>query len=165
MRGCGGRRPDSSPERGFTVAGQRRAHTGLRCHCTVAAHGRDAATIGLRAQRCQTCIAIEVCRYGRLGHMHLVPADRADHRSIDGHRACQAIGALGDPENIAIWAQRFSLLADPGQSSQSRMELLTIADEEAEHLILNKADEVIFLPKVPEYLQPLVAVVPLRSGP
>ena len=47
--------------------------------------------------------------------MHLVPADRADHRSIDGHRACQAIGALGDPENIAIWAQRFSLLADPGR--------------------------------------------------
>src|ERR1022692_797840 len=38
------------------------------------------------------------------GHMHLVPADRADHRSIDGHRACEAIGALGDPENIAIWA-------------------------------------------------------------
>jgi len=49
--------------------------------------------------------------------MHLVPADRADHRSIDGHRACQAIGALGDPENIAIWAQRFSLLADPGRLS------------------------------------------------
>lgn len=51
------------------------------------------------------------------GHMHLVPADRADHRSIDGHRACEAIGALGDPENIAIWAQRFSLLADPGRLS------------------------------------------------
>lgn len=47
--------------------------------------------------------------------MHLVPADRADHRSIDGHRACQAIEALGDPEGVAIWAQRFSLLADPGR--------------------------------------------------
>jgi glucosamine--fructose-6-phosphate aminotransferase (isomerizing) len=35
-------------------------------------------------------------------------------------------------------------------------------DEEAEQLILNKADEVIFLPNVPEYLQPLVAVVPLQ---
>jgi ArsR family transcriptional regulator, lead/cadmium/zinc/bismuth-responsive transcriptional repressor len=49
--------------------------------------------------------------------MHLVPADRADHRSIDGHRACEAIGALGDPENVAAWAQRFSLLADAGRLS------------------------------------------------
>jgi glucosamine--fructose-6-phosphate aminotransferase (isomerizing) len=35
-------------------------------------------------------------------------------------------------------------------------------DEEAEHLILDKADEVIFVPHVPEYLQPIVAVVPLQ---
>jgi DNA-binding transcriptional ArsR family regulator len=49
--------------------------------------------------------------------MHLVPADRADHRIIDGHRACEAIAALGDPEAVASWAQRFSLLADPGRLS------------------------------------------------
>ena len=49
--------------------------------------------------------------------MHLVPADRADHRIIDGHRACEAIAALGDPEVVASWAQRFSLLADPGRLS------------------------------------------------
>ena len=29
--------------------------------------------------------------------MHLVPADRADHRIIDDERVCQAIAALGDP--------------------------------------------------------------------
>jgi ArsR family transcriptional regulator, lead/cadmium/zinc/bismuth-responsive transcriptional repressor len=49
--------------------------------------------------------------------MHLVPADRADHRTIDGHRACEAIAALGDPAVVASWAQRFSLLADPGRLS------------------------------------------------
>jgi DNA-binding transcriptional ArsR family regulator len=47
--------------------------------------------------------------------MHLVPADRADHRTIDDHRACEAIAALGDPAVVATWAQRFSLLADPGR--------------------------------------------------
>ena len=49
--------------------------------------------------------------------MHLIPADRADHRIIDGHRACEAIAALSDPEAVASWAQRFSLLADPGRLS------------------------------------------------
>ena len=49
--------------------------------------------------------------------MHLVPADRADHRIIDDHRACEAIAALGDPEAVASWARRFSLLADPGRLS------------------------------------------------
>ena len=49
--------------------------------------------------------------------MHLVPADRADHRIIDGHRACEAIAALGDPAAVAAWARRFSLLADPGRLS------------------------------------------------
>ncbi|MER6925303.1 transcriptional regulator, partial [Streptomyces spiralis] len=27
--------------------------------------------------------------------MHLVPADRADRRTIDGHRVCDAIAAIG----------------------------------------------------------------------
>jgi ArsR family transcriptional regulator, lead/cadmium/zinc/bismuth-responsive transcriptional repressor len=49
--------------------------------------------------------------------MHLVPADRAGHRIIDDHRACEAIAALGDPEVIASWARRFSLLADPSRLS------------------------------------------------
>jgi ArsR family transcriptional regulator, lead/cadmium/zinc/bismuth-responsive transcriptional repressor len=49
--------------------------------------------------------------------MHLVPADRADRRTIDEHRACEAIAALGDPGAVADWAQRFSLLADPGRLS------------------------------------------------
>ena len=49
--------------------------------------------------------------------MHLVPADRAEHRIIDGHRACEAIAALGDPGAVASWAQRFSLLSDPGRLS------------------------------------------------
>jgi ArsR family transcriptional regulator, lead/cadmium/zinc/bismuth-responsive transcriptional repressor len=53
----------------------------------------------------------------RLGSMHLVPAERAGHRTIDGHRVCEAIAALGDPGAVASWAQRFSLLADPGRLS------------------------------------------------
>ncbi|MER6982042.1 metalloregulator ArsR/SmtB family transcription factor [Streptomyces carpinensis] len=45
--------------------------------------------------------------------MHLVPADRADRRSIDGHRVCDAIAAIGDAAHVRAWADRFSLLADP----------------------------------------------------
>lgn len=45
--------------------------------------------------------------------MHLIPADRADHPSIDDHRACEAIEALGEPGQVETWAARFSLLGDP----------------------------------------------------
>ncbi|MFC3574782.1 ArsR/SmtB family transcription factor [Streptomyces yaanensis] len=47
--------------------------------------------------------------------MHLVPADRADRRTIDGHRVCEAIEAIGEPGTVRAWADRFSLLADPGR--------------------------------------------------
>jgi DNA-binding transcriptional ArsR family regulator len=47
--------------------------------------------------------------------MHLVPADRAGRRTIDGHRVCEAIEAIGEPEAVRAWADRFSLLADPGR--------------------------------------------------
>lgn len=45
--------------------------------------------------------------------MHLIPADRAALPSIDDHRACEAIEALGQPGHIEDWSARFSLLADP----------------------------------------------------
>jgi DNA-binding transcriptional ArsR family regulator len=45
--------------------------------------------------------------------MHLVPADRADRRAIDGHRVCEAIAAIGEEAHVRAWADRFSLLADP----------------------------------------------------
>lgn len=47
--------------------------------------------------------------------MHLVPADRAGHRTIDGHRVCEAIAAIGDTAHVRSWSERFSLLADPGR--------------------------------------------------
>jgi ArsR family transcriptional regulator, lead/cadmium/zinc/bismuth-responsive transcriptional repressor len=47
--------------------------------------------------------------------MHLVPAERADHRTIDGHRVCEAIAAIGDLARVRTWADRFALLADPGR--------------------------------------------------
>ncbi|WP_405359251.1 ArsR/SmtB family transcription factor [Kitasatospora sp. NBC_00085] len=49
--------------------------------------------------------------------MHLVPADRAGQRTIDGHRVCEAIAAIGDTAHVRCWAERFSLLADPGRLS------------------------------------------------
>jgi DNA-binding transcriptional ArsR family regulator len=52
--------------------------------------------------------------------MHLLPAERADHRIIDGERVCQAIAALGDPESIRVRAEHFAVLADP-----TRLALLT----------------------------------------
>src|SRR5579875_2092455 len=45
--------------------------------------------------------------------VHLIPADRAGHRVIDGERVCQAIEALGDPDSVRTRAQYFALLADP----------------------------------------------------
>lgn len=50
-----------------------------------------------------------------MARMHLVPADRAGHRTIDGHRVCEAIAAIGDTAHVRSWAERFSLLADPGR--------------------------------------------------
>jgi DNA-binding transcriptional ArsR family regulator len=53
------------------------------------------------------------CGFWQTVRMHLVPADRADHRIIDPARVCQAIEGLGDPATAATWAQRFALLGDP----------------------------------------------------
>ena len=52
--------------------------------------------------------------------MHLLPADRADHRVIDEERVCRAITALDDPESIRTQAQHYAVLADP-----TRLTLLT----------------------------------------
>jgi ArsR family transcriptional regulator, lead/cadmium/zinc/bismuth-responsive transcriptional repressor len=48
--------------------------------------------------------------------VHLVPADRADRRIIDGDRVCAAIRTL-DPATIQEWSQRFALLSDPTRLS------------------------------------------------
>lgn len=45
--------------------------------------------------------------------VHLVPANQAHRRIIDGDNVCAAIEALGDPAAIQASAQRFSLLGDP----------------------------------------------------
>jgi DNA-binding transcriptional ArsR family regulator len=47
--------------------------------------------------------------------MHLVPAERAHLRTIDEHRVCDAIAGLGSPAHIALWAERFAVLGDPGR--------------------------------------------------
>jgi ArsR family transcriptional regulator, lead/cadmium/zinc/bismuth-responsive transcriptional repressor len=52
--------------------------------------------------------------------MHLLPAERSDHRVIDGERVCQAIAALHGPEAIQARARQFALLGDP-----TRLMLLT----------------------------------------
>jgi ArsR family transcriptional regulator, lead/cadmium/zinc/bismuth-responsive transcriptional repressor len=51
--------------------------------------------------------------------VHLLPADRSDHRVIDAERICQAIAAL-DQEVIRARARQFAVLADP-----TRLTLLT----------------------------------------
>lgn len=52
--------------------------------------------------------------------MHLLPAERSDHRVIDGERVCQAIAALDSPDAIQARARQFALLGDP-----TRLMLLT----------------------------------------
>jgi DNA-binding transcriptional ArsR family regulator len=51
--------------------------------------------------------------------VHLLPADRSDHRVIDAERICQAIAAI-DQEAIRVRARQFAVLADP-----TRLTLLT----------------------------------------
>jgi ArsR family transcriptional regulator, lead/cadmium/zinc/bismuth-responsive transcriptional repressor len=45
--------------------------------------------------------------------VHLLSAEQAGHRVIDGERVCQAIAALGDREVIQARARRFAVLGDP----------------------------------------------------
>jgi len=45
--------------------------------------------------------------------MHLLPAERAHLPTIDEHRVCHAIEALGEPGHLDTWAGRFALLGDP----------------------------------------------------
>jgi ArsR family transcriptional regulator, lead/cadmium/zinc/bismuth-responsive transcriptional repressor len=52
--------------------------------------------------------------------MHLLPAERSDHRIIDGERVCEAIAALGSPADLQAGARDFAVLGDP-----TRLALLT----------------------------------------
>jgi ArsR family transcriptional regulator, lead/cadmium/zinc/bismuth-responsive transcriptional repressor len=54
---------------------------------------------------------------GKLAAVHLVPADRADRRIIDGERVCEAIAALWDPESVQARAREFAVLGDPTRLS------------------------------------------------
>jgi predicted transcriptional regulator len=45
--------------------------------------------------------------------VHLLPADRADRRIIDGERVCQAIAALCPPQAVHAQARTFAVLGDP----------------------------------------------------
>jgi len=49
------------------------------------------------------------------GVVHLVPADRRHRRILDEERVCTAIGAVGEPTNIAAWAERFAVVSDPSR--------------------------------------------------
>jgi ArsR family transcriptional regulator, lead/cadmium/zinc/bismuth-responsive transcriptional repressor len=52
--------------------------------------------------------------------VHLLPAERAGHRVIDGERVCEAIAAITSATDITARAKRFALLGDP-----TRLTLLT----------------------------------------
>lgn len=45
--------------------------------------------------------------------MHLLRDRGIDRRTIDGDRACAAVAAIGDRDEVARWAHRYGLLADP----------------------------------------------------
>ena len=52
--------------------------------------------------------------------MHLLPAERSEHRVIDGERVCEAIAALGSAAAMEARARDFAVLGDP-----TRLSLLT----------------------------------------
>jgi DNA-binding transcriptional ArsR family regulator len=45
--------------------------------------------------------------------VHLLPAERSEHRIIDGERVCEAIAALGSPQALEARARDFAVLGDP----------------------------------------------------
>jgi DNA-binding transcriptional ArsR family regulator len=47
--------------------------------------------------------------------VHLVPTERRNRRVLDDERVCRAIAALGEPSNIAAWAERFAVVGDPSR--------------------------------------------------
>lgn len=47
--------------------------------------------------------------------MHLVPVERRNRRVLDDERVCKAIAALGEPANVAAWAERFAVVGDPSR--------------------------------------------------
>jgi ArsR family transcriptional regulator, lead/cadmium/zinc/bismuth-responsive transcriptional repressor len=49
--------------------------------------------------------------------MHLVPIERRARRILEEERVCMAIDAVGEPANVALWANRFAQLGDPGRLS------------------------------------------------
>src|SRR5580704_4910945 len=69
-------------------------------------------------RRCSS--AVRCARLWNPDAVHLLPADRSDHRVIDAERICQAIAALDSPEAIQARARQFAVLADP-----TRLTLLT----------------------------------------
>jgi DNA-binding transcriptional ArsR family regulator len=52
--------------------------------------------------------------------VHLLPAERSDHRVIDGERVCQAIAAIDAATDLPARAKTFAILGDP-----TRLTLLT----------------------------------------
>src|SRR6202051_4745653 len=63
---------------------------------------------------------VRCCWLWNPGPVHLLPAERSDHRVIDAERICQAIAAPDRPEVIPAPARQFAVLADP-----TRLTLLT----------------------------------------
>jgi DNA-binding transcriptional ArsR family regulator len=47
--------------------------------------------------------------------VHLVPVERRNRRVLDDERVCRAIAALGEPNNVAAWAERFAVVGDPSR--------------------------------------------------
>jgi ArsR family transcriptional regulator, lead/cadmium/zinc/bismuth-responsive transcriptional repressor len=103
---------------GLTVAGQCRACTGLRWAENHSGISRSDVKLNQAgpAVKPDHSFRFSVTACGRLGDVHLVPADRADRRVIDEDRVCAAIHSL-DPVRVEEWSQRFALLSDPTRLS------------------------------------------------
>ena len=44
-----------------------------------------------------------------------MPAERRSRRILEDERVCEAISAIGEPENLTSWSGRFALLGDPSR--------------------------------------------------
>jgi ArsR family transcriptional regulator, lead/cadmium/zinc/bismuth-responsive transcriptional repressor len=53
--------------------------------------------------------------YERIEDVHLVPVERRTRRILEEERVCKAIDAVGEPANVALWANRFAQLGDPSR--------------------------------------------------
>ena len=72
---------------------------------------------GALLSRLHSWIGVDTSAWRTIDAVHRVPSDRADHRTIDDHRVCDAVEDL-ERHSVAESARRLALLGEPSRLSR-----------------------------------------------